>query len=960
MSDETKNPYQDTLNLPQTDFSLRANAAIKEPEIIAFWERNGINQTANELNKGKRKFILHDGPPYTNGPIHSGHALNKILKDIVVKSKRMAGFYTPYVPGWDCHGLPIELKVTTQLGIEKSSKKTLEERISLKKACREYAAKWLDVQRDEFKDLGILSDAEHRYATMDPAYEADILRAFSVFVEKGFIERKGRTVPWCFTCQTVLATAEIEYKDRKDPSCYIIFDLDAETYRTTFPFLHEQKPNLNVGFLVWTTTPWTIPLNRAVVINPETVYVVLQGKEDNQAFIVAQALADKVCAQLGIEKKELAEFDAPVFAPRVRDGQQVRIMVHHPLFDDRKVPVILDDMVLVGEGTACLHSAPGCGPEDYLFGLRHGLEIFSPLSSDGRYTHGIFPIELEGMSILDGQIWVIKTLAHRGKLVHKVSINHSYPHCWRCRNGLMFRATDQWFCDLKKNDLVAAATKEIDNINFYPAWGKARLQSFISNRAEWCISRQRVWGVPITAILCEVCDHAYLDATFIRKIADKVAQRGIEYWDEVTIAQLQAEGIISSHFACPTCGNNDLQKFVQERDILDVWFDSGVSSYAVARNDERLGVPVDLYLEGSDQHRGWFQSSLLCAMVLYGHSSTKGFLTHGYVVDENHRKMSKSLGNGIEPQEIIKQYSRDILRLWVASVDAEGDVVISDKLLKNVAEIYRKIRNSCRFMISNLYDFNPVSDMVSFDNLLAVDRYALTRLAQVQQQIEKHYTEYNFSGVIQELNTFCVNDLSALYLDVSKDRLYVEQPHSHMRRSAQTVLYTLLNTMTPLMAPVLSFLAEEVSDHYDKGQKQQSVHLELFRKPLAITQAVYTDEAWKQLHQLRDVVLTALEEQRRQDVIRHSLEAQMTLCLQLPESLQQFFAALAPQETVTRFLKDWFIVSHVELVDVSSDLQPTSLPWVHLKACHANGFKCLRCWQWDASQDLCTRCKAIV
>ncbi len=992
MSDETKNPYQNTLNLPQTEFSLRANSATKEPELLARWEQEKLNEKATALNEGKTKFILHDGPPYTNGPIHSGHALNKILKDMVVKSKRMAGHYAPFVPGWDCHGLPIELKVTTQLGIEKGSRKTQQERIDLKKACRTYAAEWLDVQRKEFKELGIFGDWDNRYATMDPSYEADIVRAFATFVDKGFIERKGRTVPWCFTCQTVLATAEIEHKDRKDPSCFILFDLDVQTYRYTFPFLHEQKPNLTVGFLVWTTTPWTIPLNRAVVLNPEAVYVVLQSKDENKAFIVAKDLADKVCAQLDLEKKELAEFDALVFFPRINGDKKTLINVNHPLVDDFQVPVLLDETVLVGEGTACLHSAPGCGPEDYLLGLRHGLEIFSPLSSDGRYTTGIFPTELEGMSILDGQIWVIKMLSARGKLLHKTSLTHAYPHCWRCRNGLMFRATDQYFCDLKKNNLVEKALQEIDNIAFIPAWGKARLQAFIGNRAEWCISRQRVWGVPIPAILCEPCGNAYLNAEFIRSVADQVAQEGIEYWDKVTLQELQAQGLLDKKFACGHCNNQDLALFRKEMDILDVWFDSGVSHYAVAMKDKRLGVPVDLYLEGSDQHRGWFQSSMLCAMVLYGHTATKAFLTHGYVVDENHHKMSKSLGNGIEPQEMIKQYSRDILRLWVASVDAEGDVVISEKLMKNVAEMYRKIRNTCRFLISNLYDFDVQKNAVDFDAMLSIDQYILLQLQDVQAKIMAHYQAYNFSGVVQELNNFCINNLSSLYLDVSKDRLYVEKPDSHARRSAQTAMYHLIETLTLLMTPVLSFLAEEVSDYYLKD-KRESIHLGQFRPDLDIEFAIASRltknspialhlenpmgaqqtlapmqfrAGWDHLEQLRDVVLAALEEKRKEGVIRHSLEAQVTLHLDLSGDmsvLEQFlknFTSYEGHESIERFLKDWFIVSHVTLSKATEGLVATALPWVYVAAKHADGVKCPRCWQWDQAQDLCGRCVKVL
>jgi len=952
---ENKNLFQDTLNLPQTDFSLRANASEKEPALLARWEAEGVAQAATIKNKGKKKFILHFGPPYANGHLHLGHALSYILKDIICKYKRMTGHYTPLVPGWDCHGLPIELKVTSELGIE--NKRDTVDRVEFKKSCRDYANKWIKVQAQELKEQGLLLDYAKPYITMDASYEASILRGLATFVEKGYIERKGKTVPWCSSCQTVLATAEIEYKDRKDPSCYILFPLEIEAAKLVFPFSFEKNPDISINFLVWTTTPWTIPLNRAVVLNPSATYVLLQGKEPNQAFIVAKELADKVCAQAGIEKIVLAECDSIVFQSK---------RAQHPIIEDLTVPVLLDDSVLLSDGTACVHSAPGCGPEDYLLGLRNGLEIFSPLSSDGKYTVGIKPEELVGMPVVDGQIWVIKKLAASGRLFHKASLNHSYPHCWRCRNGLMFRATDQWFCDLQKHDLVKRALSEIEKIEFVPSWGQARLHAFISNRTEWCISRQRQWGVPIPALLCKACGWAFVGSDFIHKVADKVAQHGIEYWDTATITSLIKDGILHEGFACGSCGNTNLNDFDIERDILDVWFDSGMSHDAVLyRDKERLGFPADMYLEGSDQHRGWFQSSLLCSMVVHDQAPMRTILTHGFIVDENKHKMSKSLGNTVAPNEIMQKYSRDILRLWVASADYEGDIVISEKLLQNVAEIYRKIRNTCRFLLSNLYDFDITKDAVHVDQMMALDRYALAQVSSVYEKVMQSYEKYHLTGVVHSINNYCTKDLSAVYLDILKDRLYVEKADSLQRRSAQTVMYHILHTLTQLMAPILSFTAEDLSDHYQKGAKT-SIHLQDMAAPQAdwlMLEA--TSKQWALLEEMRDAVLKMIEVQREQGVVKHSLEAQVTMFIdpasEQHKTLQAFLSRL--KEDSNRFFIDWFIVSQVAFAQSATGLEQSAAPWLSGLVQHAAGVKCPRCWHWNETQhekQLCQRCENVV
>ncbi|MCF7800260.1 isoleucine--tRNA ligase [Candidatus Babeliales bacterium] len=955
-----KNPYQDTLNLKQTEFGIRANAQQKEPEILDYWKKEDIVNKTWDKNKGKQKFVLHDGPPYANGHIHMGHVLNKILKDIVTKFRRMSGMHVPVKPGWDCHGLPIEFAVNKEL---KDSGRIDINRSEFKKYCREYATKWIDIQKEEFKNLGVFMNWQNFYSTMNPVYESSILNAFAEFVENGYIERKGKTVPWCHHCKTVLAAAEIEHKDRKDPSIYVLFPVPQELAKQKFAKVLEHNTDLDVNFLVWTTTPWTLPLNRAVVLNPKAKYVLLGY--DNSSFIVAADLADKICKILGIEKNILAEFDSQEF-----EGTKI----NHPFVENLEIPVLLDNTVLLDEGTACLHSAPGCGPEDYILGIKNNLEIFSPLSVEGLYTKGIQPEELENMPIADGQIWVLKKLTELNRLLHKTSITHSYPHCWRCRNGLMFRATEQWFCDLSKNNLVESSLKEIEKLKFIPDWGKDRLRAFIGNRTEWCISRQKMWGVPIVALLCK-CGHAFIDSDFIKKIAEHVKTEGIEFWDNLSIYKMQELEILPKNFSCPSCKNKDLKEFRKETDILDVWFDSGVSHFAVLQKDlENLKFPADLYLEGSDQHRGWFQSSLLTSMILNKKAPTDAFLTHGFTVDEKGHKMSKSLGNVIAPEKLVSKFSRDILRLWVASSDYQNDIAISENILKNTSEIYRKIRNTCRFMISNIYDFDKDKNSVDFDNLLKIDQIAFANLCELNQKVLNYYQEYNFAAVVQALNNYCANDLSALYLDIIKDRLYIEKADSNLRRSAQTVMYNILDSITRLMAPVLSFLAEEISDFYQKDKKE-SVHLQDFVNfehnlinLKKVLEKNILHKTWQTLSDMRDAVLKVIEEKRVAGLVKHSLEAKVKVYLDnSSEQAKEIKKLITELETksqdANRFFKDLFIVSQFEFVDSDKGLEKTNFNWIFVGVEHADGVKCPRCWQWskaDSSNGLCSRCEKVL
>ncbi len=793
-----KKSFKDTLNLPHTNFPIRPNHKEDDALMLKRWESENLYKRSFNAHKGEKKFILHDGPPYANGHIHIGHAYNKILKDIVCKSQRMMGKHVPVTPGWDCHGLPIEFAVKKE-NPELSGD-------ALKKACREYAQKWIDVQKYEFKQLGVLMDWDNPYLTMNFEYEARTLNAFGILVENGYIERKNKTVPWCPTCQTVLASAEIEYQDRKDPSLYVLFTLQQDVCEALFP----QLTNKPISLLVWTTTPWTLPLNRAVLLKPNTEYAVLET--ENDYVIVGKSRANAIAQLLNISKDSVAMFNS-------QELVALQAQVAHPLIPDFFTPVLVDDSVLTDDGTACVHSAPGVGPIDYEVGIKNNLEIYSPISPDGHYTKDIAIAELVGMPVANAHGWVIQKLTEANTLVLKASIKHSYPHCWRCRGGLIFRATKQWFCDLSRNDLKEKACAAISRITMLPEASHNRFEATIEGRLEWCLSRQRAWGVPITALICDKCDYTYITKEFIDEIAQKVAQHGIGYWDNVS-----AETVKSAPTSCPQCITGVLRK---ETDILDVWFDSGISHYAVLQQNPALQFPADMYLEGKDQHRGWFQSSLLTSMIIEQTPCTKSIVTHGFTVDEHGRKMSKSLGNVVAPQEIIDRLGTDGLRLWASSIDNAGDAVVSEVLLKNVQEVFRKIRNTCRFLLSNINDFDLATDAILLEKMQSIDQYAMQELFELHEEVMHAYVDYNFTRVFHLLGNYCSVNLSAFYLDIVKDRLYVEKKDGLERRSAQTVCAHILDTLTKLMAPILSFTAEQISDEYQKD-KTDSIHLQQF------------------------------------------------------------------------------------------------------------------------------------
>jgi len=975
ISKEKKNiRFKDTLNLPKTDFPIRANAKENDPKILEQWEKEDLYTKTFFAHEGNEKFILHDGPPYANGNIHLGTAYNKILKDFIAKSQRMQGKQVPLVPGWDCHGLPIELSVS-----KAHPEATREELI---KECRKFARKWVDIQKNEFKNLGVLADWEHPYLTMNFSYESKILKALADFVSKGYIERKNKTVPWCFSCQTVLASAEIEYYDRKDPSIYVKFALPDYVKKNLFPEL----ANKDINLLVWTTTPWTLPLNRAVILKPKTLYDVLDI--NGEYIVVAQELSDSICKKAGIEKNVVKTFLSEDL-----EGKQAK----HPFIDNLHVPIILDHFVSLEDGTACVHCAPGCGPIDYDIAIKNNLDIYSPLNPDGTYSQEIVPEELKGVSILDGQGWVIKTLAEQDKLFHKESIKHSFPHCWRCRTGLMFRATKQWFCDLEKDNLRERAIKSLDSIAFLPERSKNFLKATIESRLEWCLSRQRVWGVPIPAFICTKCDYAYFTPELIKKVAQGVEREGVEYWYSVTPKELGLE-----NFSCPQCYGLEFKK---EYDILDVWFDSGVSHYAVLYKNDQLAYPANLYLEGVDQHRGWFQSSLLTSLVLEEEACMKAILTHGFTVDEKGIKMSKSLGNVVSPQELIDKLGTDGLRLWASSINYEGDAIVSQTLLSNVSQVYRKIRNTARFLLSNLFDFDIEKDAITLTELQPIDQYALEELFLFNARVKEAYNNADFTAVFHEFADYCTNELSSFYLDIIKDRLYVEKANGKKRRSAQTVCWYILDTLTKLMAPILSFTAEQISDFYQKN-KTKSIHLQEFNdladvwsllakfheekqikpawesipqvellgtsKPIRkINELVFVTKRrklWELLIGIRDALLKAIEVEREKGLIKHPLEARLILSFEFDDSdiklINNFFDQLRKAgQTPEEFFKEFLIVSQVDLSGTNENTIETELKGLRAKVEKALGQKCPRCWHYDVTQneyDLCQRCQDIV
>ncbi|KAF0189667.1 MAG: Isoleucyl-tRNA [Desulfobulbaceae bacterium] len=930
--------YRDTLNLPRTNFNMKANLSQKEPQLLKRWENENLYGQLQEMGKDKPLYVLHDGPPYANGHIHLGTAFNKILKDIILKSRRMAGFRAPYIPGWDCHGLPIEHNVDKELG----DKKKEIPKLSKRGACRKYAEKWVKTQKAEFRRLGVLGDWDKPYLTMNHEYEAVIAREFNRFLLSGSVVRNKKPVFWCSTCTTALAEAEVEYHDHTSPSIYVKFPV-ADDLSDIDPALAGKK----VAVLIWTTTPWTLPANLAVAFHPDFVYAAV--KVAGEVLILARDLVDKVMAELGI-----AEFAIiGTFSAAGLERRNCR----HPFFD-RNSLMVLADYVTIDAGTGCVHTAPGHGADDYLTGLRYGLEVLSPVDSEGCYTAEAG--QYQGRQIPAVNKEINADMRATGALLHESSISHSYPHCWRCKKPVMYRATPQWFISMDENDLRTKALAEIEKVEWTPAWGMQRIQSMVTNRPDWCLSRQRTWGVPVTVFSCQDCGEVVKSEALVERIDTLFRQEGADAW-----FRHGTEDFLEPGTVCVKCGS---ARFIKEEDILDVWFDSGVSHAAVCEAREELGSPADLYLEGSDQHRGWFQSSLLTSVGTRGRAPFKGVLTHGYVVDGKGKKMSKSIGNVVAPQEVIDKFGAEILRLWVASEDYRDDVKVSDEILKQVADAYRKIRNTIRYMLGNLFDFDPARDRIAYEELPQIDRWALARFEELKEKVVMAYERYEFHSIHQGLNYFSGMTMSAFYLDILKDRLYCSGAQSLARRAAQTVLHEILDGLLRLMTPVLSFTAAEAWESLHglapDVPLDQGVFFVEFPPLHPERRNVELEQRWDKLVTVRSEITKALEGARQAKVIGHPLEAEVLL--QVSGEWTEFIG----QEWQT--IQEICIVS--ELTPCADfavlDLVPyvsKELPGLSVAVRQAPGDKCDRCWirsttvgQDQAHPQLCSRCSLVV
>ncbi|MEK6603159.1 MAG: isoleucine--tRNA ligase, partial [Nitrospirota bacterium] len=804
--------YKATLNLPQTSFPMKANLPQREPETLARWERERLYERIQEAGQGKPLYVLHDGPPYANGRIHIGHALNKILKDVIVKSKTMEGYRAPYVPGWDCHGLPIEHQVLKELG---DKKKTLS-KIEIRKLCREYAEKFFKIQREEFQRLGVLGDWNNPYLTMTPDYEASILREFGKFVKAGGVYKGKKPVLWCPTDETALAEAEVEYENHTSPSIYVKFPFEdsldklAGRFGITLP-----SGVARAAIVIWTTTPWTLPANQAVCLHPDFDYAFV--KVGDEVFVIAEKLVDAFVKACGLTGHS-------ILGPGSKGARLEGLRCRRPLTDGLS-PILLGHFVTLDQGTGCVHIAPGHGQEDYELSLKNSsLKVFAPVDSRGRFTDEV--PEFQGLKVFEANPRINEKLKALGLLLGEGKLDHSYPHCWRCKHPVIFRATDQWFVSMETNELRKKALEEIDHcVQWIPKWGRDRIFGMVENRPDWCLSRQRVWGVPIPGFSCRKCGDVLFSAELVEHVAKLVEKEGADVWFARESADLMPAGT-----ACRKCGSRDFDK---EKDILDVWFESGVSHAAVLKPRGKAAGqewwPADLYLEGSDQHRGWFHSALLAGVTTDGRAPYKAVLTHGFVVDGEGRKMSKSAGNVVAPQEVIKQYGAEILRLWVAAQDYREDIRISPAILAHLVDAYRKIRNTVRFLLSNLADYDPKRDAPADDMLSELDRWALMRLHDLIGRVRRGYADCEFHLIIHALNNFCSVDMSAIYLDVLKDRLYTFRKDSPARRASQRVLHETLLALTKLMAPLLTFTAEEIWDSLPESQREApSVHLAAF------------------------------------------------------------------------------------------------------------------------------------
>ena len=920
------NDYNHTLNLPVTDFPMRGSLPEREPAMLQRWYDEDIYGKLMEKNSGRPRYILHDGPPYANGDIHIGHALNKSLKDFIVRYKNLAGFYSPYVPGWDTHGLPIELKAMKKLGAQ-----NLSDPVLLRKHCREFAEHYVAVQREQFKRLGVIGDWENPYLTLAPEFEARQIEIFGEMAKKGYIYKGLKPVYWCPTCVTALAEAEIEYAEDPCYSIYVKFQLKDDQNVLKAKGIDPVK----AYFVIWTTTTWTLPGNVAICLGAEYDYAAVQAGDE--VYIVAEALVENA-----MKAANIGQYD---IIARFKGSELEHCTVHHP-FLDRESLVILGDHVTLESGTGCVHTAPGHGVEDFQVGQQYKLPVVVPVDENGVLTEEAGPFC--GLTTETSGKVIAEHLEKSGHLFAVEKITHQYPHCWRCKDPVIFRATEQWFCSV--SDFTPQVLEEVAKIKWIPAWGEERMADMVRGRTDWCISRQRRWGVPIPIFYCDDCGEYIVNNETIEKVIRLCREKGgSDAW-----YQTSERDILGADFRCPHCGGSSLRK---EQDIMDVWFDSGTSHASVLCDREELEWPADLYLEGNDQFRGWFQSALLTAVAWKGKAPYRGVCTHGFLVDSDGNKQSKSMGNVNAPEEIIGVYGADVLRLWVASADYHSDIRIGQDLLKQMAEIYRKIRNTARFILGNLSDFDPDCDRVPTEEMQGLDRWALRRLAEVILKCRQSYDDFDFYLIFHAVHNFCVVDLSNFYLDIIKDRLYVERADSPTRRAAQTAIYDILRALAIALAPILAFTADEIWQAMRHGAGDDARHVMLNDFP-EVPEVPFSDaEAaeWKLILSVRDDVKKALEEARAKKEIGSSLEAKVSLTAE--GELYRDLAAIPN-------LAELFIVSAVELREGAVG-ESAGMPGLAVSVERAPGHKCQRCWSFspsvsESSGELCDRCADIV
>lgn len=919
--------YKNTLNLPYTDFPMKANLAQREPEILQKWENLDLYKKLRKVGQARPRFVLHDGPPYANGHIHMGTAINKILKDMVVKCKTLSGFDAPFVPGWDCHGLPIELNVEKKVG-KAGHKISVPEFLQ---ACRQYAQGFINIQREEFKRLGVQGDWDHPYLTMNPVYEANIIRSFGKIYQNGYIQRGYKPVYWCLDCASALAEAEVEYRDKTSPAIDVRFKvIDNTTFLSRFDKVLSIQESISVP--IWTTTPWTLPANQAVALNPLLEYVLVKTPTDY--LLLALDLVDTVLQRYGITEHEVI---ATIVGEKLEN-----IELQHPFYA-RIVPIVLGEHVTVDAGTGAVHTAPAHGQDDYVVGQKYHLPLINPVGDDGCFTSSTEIFAGEHVTKVNDQI--INLLTQEHALLHLSQLTHSYPHCWRHKTPLIFRATPQWFISMDQNGLREKTLQAIKQVRWVPEWGENRIYSMVENRPDWCISRQRKWGTPITLFLDKETDEPHPKSLeLLEQVAKKVEKEGIDAWFNLDPKELLGA---------------DAEKYKKSQDILDVWFDSGVSHECVLKQNDTLKFPADLYLEGSDQHRGWFNSSLLTSMAMNDCAPYKMVLTHGYVIDVEGQKMSKSLGNVIAPEKVIQSLGADVLRLWAASIDYRNDINVSDEILKRNSETYRRLRNTARFLLANLNGFDPVLHKVSFNEMLALDRWAVDMTRRFQQEIIKAYESYQFHVIYQKIHHFCTVELGSFYLDIIKDRQYTTQANSLARRSAQTAMFHMIEALVRWMAPILSFTAEEIWQ-YIPGQRNESVFLNTWYEdlPVLADSDVFNAEYWGKLRLVRDAVYKELENLRNEGYLGSGLEANVQLYAESELKTQ-----LDKIQNELRFV---LITSGAETHLMNShiaNVKNTDVPGLWLKVTPVTYSKCERCWhrRADVGKDskhatLCGRC----